>query len=218
MKRHNLQRSVLLTGVVGLLLAGAYQLTWRPRQHQFALDRQLIAALKKDDTRRILLLLNEGADPNTPCSPRPAPTLDDLYYYVLFHYVQHDEDRFTSTAFMIACGADRDGEDFHLWQRRSNDPRYDVPELVQAMLQHGAKISRSKFGMTPLHWAASCDHLKVVRVLLDHGADINAQDWGGRTPLAGISGLTTPLLHHRTPIARRLSGCMTRRSHTISHA
>ncbi len=184
MKNRHLQRSVLLTGVVGLLLAGAYGLCWRPRQHQYALDRQLIVALKKDDTRLALLLLNQGADPNTPCSPRPAPTLEDVGYYLVYHYIMPDEDRFTSIAFMIACGASRDGEDLHVWQRRSNDPQYDVPQLVQAMIQHGAKISGSKYGLTPLHLAVWCGHLKTVRVLLDHSADINAQNRAGQTPLS----------------------------------
>jgi ankyrin repeat protein len=36
---------------------------------------------------------------------------------------------------------------------------------------------------TPLHWAARNGHIEVVRSLLENGADVNAQDVFGRTPL-----------------------------------
>jgi len=183
MKKRRLQRFVLLIEV-GLLLAVIGAPLFLSRQRQHSLDRQLIAALKKNDTRHAMALLDEGADPNTPCSPLPAPTLEDLREYLICRYIVPDEARLTPTAFMIACGAVWDGENFRAWQRRSNDPHYDAPQLVQAMLQHGAKISGNRFGLTPLHWAASCGHLKTVRVLLDHNADIDTQNWVGQTPLS----------------------------------
>ena len=37
--------------------------------------------------------------------------------------------------------------------------------------------------MTPLHWAARAGALTCAEWLLDHGADLNAQDTKGRTPL-----------------------------------
>jgi len=183
MKRRPLQRFVLLTEV-GLLLAVIGTPLVLSRQRQYALDRQLIAALKKYDTRQAMLLLDKGADPNTPCTPLPAPTLQDLRDYVVYRYIVPDEARLTPSAFMMACGAFGDGQNFRVWQRHSNDPHYDAPQLVQAMLKHGAKINGNKFGLTPLQWAASCGHPKTVRVLLDHNADINGQNWAGQTPLS----------------------------------
>ena len=37
-------------------------------------------------------------------------------------------------------------------------------------------------GLTPLHYASSCGHLAVVRLLLQRGADPNIQDLEGDTP------------------------------------
>ena len=41
----------------------------------------------------------------------------------------------------------------------------------------------ARFGATPLHWAALRDHEEVARELIAHGADINARNRDGETPL-----------------------------------
>ena len=41
----------------------------------------------------------------------------------------------------------------------------------------------AKTGITPLHWAAHRNDLALARVLLRHGAQVNAQDNDGQTPL-----------------------------------
>ena len=42
--------------------------------------------------------------------------------------------------------------------------------------------ARSKDGSTPLHLASMYGRLEVARVLIEHGADIDAKDNKGRTP------------------------------------
>jgi ankyrin repeat protein len=37
-------------------------------------------------------------------------------------------------------------------------------------------------GSTPLHWAANIGRIGVVRLLLEHGADVNLRDGNGNTP------------------------------------
>ena len=64
-------------------------------------------------------------------------------------------------------------------------------EEVQVLIEHSANIHiRDRFnGMTPLHAAAGFvsgshrDRVDIMRVLLDHGAIIDAEDNKGRTPL-----------------------------------
>ncbi|HIE27124.1 TPA: hypothetical protein EYP66_07545, partial [Candidatus Poribacteria bacterium] len=46
-----------------------------------------------------------------------------------------------------------------------------------------ANARRGPDGRTPLHYAADLSHFDIVKVLLKYGADVNAQDAKGRTPL-----------------------------------
>ena len=60
---------------------------------------------------------------------------------------------------------------------------------VAALIACGAAVDAPFSGShaeTPLHWAASCDDVEVIDVLLDNGADIEARGGviGGGTPLA----------------------------------
>ena len=60
---------------------------------------------------------------------------------------------------------------------------------VSTLIAHGAELNAPFIGNhseTPLHWAASCDDVEVIDVLLDRGADIEAPGAviGGGTPLA----------------------------------
>ena len=62
-------------------------------------------------------------------------------------------------------------------------------EIVAALIASGADVNSrfiGKHSETPLHWAASCDDIAVIDVLLNHGADIEADGAviGGGTPLA----------------------------------
>jgi len=63
------------------------------------------------------------------------------------------------------------------------------PQVVQLLIDAGADVNARFTGPhteTPLHWAASCDDVDVLDVLLDNGADIEAPGAviAGGTPLA----------------------------------
>ena len=63
------------------------------------------------------------------------------------------------------------------------------PQVVQLLIDAGADVNARFSGPhteTPLHWAASCDDVEVLDVLLDNGADIEALGAviAGGTPLA----------------------------------
>jgi truncated hemoglobin YjbI/ankyrin repeat protein len=76
-----------------------------------------------------------------------------------------------------------------------NQGRKDDPEYVRALLRHGARATDRRTGdpegatgvralnATALHYAAKAGFLRTIEVLLDHGADPDARDRHGRTPL-----------------------------------
>jgi hemoglobin len=76
-----------------------------------------------------------------------------------------------------------------------NQGRKDDPEYVRALLRHGARATDRRAGdpegtagvgalnATALHYAARAGFLKTIEVLLEHGADPDARDSHGRTPL-----------------------------------
>jgi len=62
-------------------------------------------------------------------------------------------------------------------------------DTVVTLVAHGADVNAAFAGRhseTPLHWAASSDDIAVIDVLLDHGANIEAQGGvvGGGAPLS----------------------------------
>jgi ankyrin repeat protein len=76
-----------------------------------------------------------------------------------------------------------------------NQGRKDNPDYVRALLRHGARATDRRTGdpegttgvralnATALHYAARAGFLKTIEVLLEHGADPDAHDSHGRTPL-----------------------------------
>jgi hypothetical protein len=76
-----------------------------------------------------------------------------------------------------------------------NQGRKDDPEYVRTLLHHGASATDRRTGdpegatgvralnATALHYAARAGFLRTIEVLLDHGADPEARDSHGRTPL-----------------------------------
>jgi len=59
-------------------------------------------------------------------------------------------------------------------------------EAVELLLDYGANIdikSKDGKGLTPLHFAVLLRDENMVKLLVNNGADINAQDNNGCTPL-----------------------------------
>lgn len=90
-------------------------------------------------------------------------------------------------------GGEDDDEEARAGSRSGVGPRHDLhlaikahrPERVREILAEGNVHvdSRGIFGITPLMTAIRSGDAAMVRLLLDHGADINARDHKGQTAL-----------------------------------
>jgi truncated hemoglobin YjbI/ankyrin repeat protein len=83
-----------------------------------------------------------------------------------------------------------------------NQGRKDDPDYVRALIRHGARLDDLYNGATALHYAAKAGFLGILGVLLEHGADRDARDFKGRTPLDWVeqAAKTVP----REPVRRLL--------------
>ena len=55
--------------------------------------------------------------------------------------------------------------------------------LLSAGADANAQNSNSHWGTTPLHAAAHANQATIARLLIEHGAELNAKDQNGKTPL-----------------------------------
>lgn len=57
------------------------------------------------------------------------------------------------------------------------------PEIIRLLLYAGASVTGGRWG-TPLHGAVARRQMTTIQLLLEHGAEANAEDLDGDTPLA----------------------------------
>ena len=154
---------------LGVLLARAAEAKEPLRGAKHALSM----AVAHENTAMVAMLLECGADATTIRAGR---------------WVLHPE----LAPMLSRAGAriDRSGD----WIRVSctgNQGRKDDPEYVAALLRHGARVDDRRETVqnsdggraTALHYAAKAGFVKTIEVLLDHGADPEASDDNGLTPL-----------------------------------
>jgi Ankyrin repeats (3 copies)/Ankyrin repeats (many copies) len=89
-------------------------------------------------------------------------------------------------------------------------------EVVRILIEYDPAYinARDDDGETPLHWASRGHNFKdssVVRLLLEHGADVNAQGLNGWTPLhlasfKGALEVVRPLLEHGADVEAKDNG------------
>jgi truncated hemoglobin YjbI len=133
--------------------------------------RALRAAAQRGDKPMIGLLIEHGADASAVragrwvLDPEIAPLLANAG---------------------ASAGVGIGGEDSGDWVRISctgNQGRKDDPAYVAALLRYGARVDHRYNGASPLHYAVKAGFVLTIQVLLEHGADIDALDDRGRTPL-----------------------------------
>jgi ankyrin repeat protein len=77
--------------------------------------------------------------------------------------------------------------------------------IARMLLEHGVDVhARNKFYATALHLAAFRGRPEIVQLLLDHGANPNAENEKGRTPLDSVTRGKYKSREHGVSIARLL--------------
>lgn len=134
-------------------------------------NMDLVKAATAGDTERIVVLLEQGADPEARSGYQTA--------LMTAAWAGHAD----AVRLLLKSGAKinpalvYDWDSFHCAVLGGNGG------IVRLFLEHGADANTKdpEHEITALMYAAENGRLEVVRLLLDCGAEIDAYDWMGRT-------------------------------------
>ena len=156
-------------------------------------------AAQRGEYAAVLKLLDKDTDPNER-DERGLPPLQHAAFRGHVNVVQ----------LLIDRGAEVDAAnhlDYNPLMVASHEGRYVTAETL---LSAGANVmARSKRGWTPLHYAAgSAPDARIIDILVSHGADVNALDNDGTSPLIlasyrGASELVEKLLYYGADVTIR---------------
>src|SRR5579871_3651438 len=170
----------LITNLL-ILAALAVCLSWKvfTSVRQERLNHALIAAIKRNDSKTVLALLADGADPNSRAEPgedtnSPNEPPQHLSLWRLLSDKLRGKYPVPSTTATALIAAQKVGG--------------DDPTLTEMLLSRGAKVNALEITpegkvWTPLMADILNHRPKKLRVLLHFGADVNQKAFDGCTPL-----------------------------------
>jgi uncharacterized protein len=194
-----------------LLVAIALQGLAVGAQDRGSLNRQLFEVAGRGQLASVTSLLQQGADPNyvDPASQRTvlqSAVIGDLDLVRTGAHLQvvqllldrgarfEEQPGALGTALFNAVGVN--GIDAQTGEQVA---------IVELLLKRGASVAAlsdvtSEHGPTPLHAAAYHVHLESARLLIAHGADVNAVDPSGETPLQVVIGAPMVTCKDKKPL------------------
>lgn len=166
----NLQRRTWLAAAAALLAAAAPQMAVAGAYDDF------FAAVRGNDARQVRALLERGFDPNAP---------DEKGQVALFLALRDDAPNVAAVLLEhpdLKVDATNNANETPLMIAALRGKR----EWVERLLARGAALARE--GWTPLHYAASGPEPRIVALLVDRGAPLEARSPNRTTPLMMAAG------------------------------
>lgn len=146
---------------------------WLPGVRAANGDRQLLAAIEKNNVALVNRLLVTGLDPNHRIKSESL--------LMICARAGHED----MVRILIEKGAEVNAKSDKGHNAMSFASRYGHLGVVQYLLNHGAEVNiTNNNGWTPLLKAARGGHLAVVDYLLAHDADIRSRNSAGLDALA----------------------------------
>lgn len=162
---------------------------------------EVILAIQKNEVERLKQLLEEDPESAYALAENGVSALMVSIYYQRTTMTLLLLDKINRINYFEACAlgdaetvAKRLDEDPHQIFEFSSDGFSGIglacffgrDLVVQLLIELGADIhqkSANNLAVTPLHSAVAGDHLEIVKMLLNAGANVNARQNGGFTPL-----------------------------------
>lgn len=183
-KKKKAPRVVFYIGVgmwaVFALLVAFAMTTSAIQQHEYEENRNLYECLLYNDFDRAEELIGLGAVADSPGntvadSTVPSEPGEDtmLFSFCNRDDLDEDENDLKKIEFLLDHGADIERRYYH---HEKNDPKHRGDARYGFHLPDGC-------GRTPLMAAAGSGRVETVKLLIKHGADVNAIDYNGMTAL-----------------------------------
>jgi ankyrin repeat protein len=156
------------------LLACAALWSSNAAYRQEILNRRLLDACRELQVDEVQRLLDAGADANArmPYGP-PRSSLEQLF--ALFRSGKIREPVLGDPPLVVALNSIASGRYTEV----------DPVSMLTILIRQGADPNtHGRYGMTPLMWVAAMDRPALAKLLIEHGADINAKNDDGRTVLS----------------------------------
>ena len=132
----------------------------------------LHAAAERGDIRMVRFLCDQGADPNH---------LDDLREPAISHALHAGPWKSEPELDVVAFLQERTNLANELWFAAASG---DIDTASKLLARYPNEVqTRDEHGQTPLYHACHNNQIKIVQLLLESGADPNAENEGGDTPL-----------------------------------
>ena len=135
------------------------------------IKKDLIAGVLAGNSRQVASVMRKGANVNIRFRGRT----------ILLWAIQERHLNIVKT--LIRAGASVEARDKHGFTPLGHAASDGNLEAVEFLIKSGANVNRRSAAGSPLHSACAWGQLKIVKVLLAHGANPSALDKNGRTPL-----------------------------------